>query len=394
MTLVRIPHNRSPTKSANPKKQMDSLIPHCSKDYQHQVLTQKENQLRLSNFARLVASGILLSFVAIQPLNSIGEWTWRFLKLPTFDPTGMETNFKELNVDKGFNGTLKEGDNILGYPVTSAFGDRIHPVTGERKKHEGIDLATPENTSIYAFGRPRDWSLSKMFDDEIIYTDCKEDPVSGKYAIVTSSLMKDYRFFLMHLNSCDAGTSASGAIIANTGNTGRSTAPHLHFGVELKGQMIDPPKGFVLWALQGKEPKIQASNKPIVERLRNAIAGQESNHDSKAVNPHSNALGYGQVMPENIKEWSTQCLGKPLTEDEFIKSKDKQVKIIDCKLAEYLQVTKDAPDENTQIRKVASMWYSGDPTLFDNPKPQKYGAGDYPSIREYTQTVLERFKKQ
>ena len=100
-------------------------------------------------------------------------------------------------------------------------------------------------------------------------------------------------------------------------------------------------------------------------------------------------------MPENIKEWSTQCLGTPITEKEFIESKEKQVKIIDCKLTEYLEVTaKTAQDQDQQIRKVASMWYSGDPTLYDNPKPQKYGAGDYPSIREYTQTVLERFKKQ
>ncbi|MEY3301843.1 MAG: hypothetical protein RLZZ139_215, partial [Cyanobacteriota bacterium] len=52
------------------------------------------------------------------------------------------------------------------------------------------------------------------------------------------------------------------------------------------------------------------------------------------------------------------------------------------------------PDFDTQIRKVASMWYSGDPTLYDNPRPQTYGAGDYPSIRDYTTTVLGRFKKQ
>ncbi len=365
----------------------------CSADHQRKEWLANQNQERLGNFTRFAIAGVLLSFVVIQPLNSVAEWTWRFLKAPNFDPTGMQTNFTELNIDKGFNATLKESDNILGYPITSAFGDRIHPVTGIKKKHEGIDVGTPENTPIYAFGRPRDWSLSKMFDDEIIYTDCKEDPVSGKYAIVSSSLMKDYKFYLMHLNSCDAGTSASGAIIANTGNTGRTNGAHLHFGVELKGQMIDPPKGFVMWALQGKP--MQAQSKPIVERLRNAIVGQESNHDSKAVNPHSNALGYGQVMQENISSWSKQCLGKSLTEKEFIESKEKQVKIIDCKLTEYLkQTATSSKGEDEQIRKVASMWYSGQAKLFDNPKPQKYGAGDYPSIQDYTITVLERFKKQ
>jgi hypothetical protein len=147
-----------------------------------------------------------------------------------------------------------------------------------------------------------------------------------------------------------------------------------------------------MWILQGKKPQ---STKPIVERLRNAIAGQESNHDPIAVNPHSNALGYGQVMPENIKSWSKQCLGKELIEDEFLKSKENQIKIIDCKLKEGLDLTvKSSANEDEQIRKVASIWYSGDPNLFDNPKPQKYGAGDYPSIKDYTETVLARFKKQ
>lgn len=338
---------------------------------------------------------MLLSFVVIQPLNSLAEWSWRFLKAPTFDPNGLETNFKELNADKGFNRTLKDGDSVLSYVVTSPFGMRKHPVSGETKMHSGVDVNTPENTPIYAIGRPRNsLDFSKMFDDEIIYVECGEGAGEGKAAYVTSSLLKDYKFMYFHLNDCYAGSYASGAVIGRTGNTGTSTAPHLHFGVELKGQMIDPPVGFLLWSLQGKEPQVQET-KPIVERLRNAIAGQESNHNPSAVNPHSNALGYGQVMPENIKEWSTQCLGKPLTEKEFIESKEKQVKIIDCKLAEYLEVTaKTAQTQDQQIRKVASMWYSGDPALYDNPRPQTYGVGEYPSIREYTTTVLERFKKQ
>lgn len=391
MTLVQT--HRSPTKSAHPQKQIDALIPLCGVEYQHQVLSQKEQQLRTNNFIRCCVSGVFLSFVLIQPLNGIAEWAWRTVKAPNFDPTGLETNFKDLSQDSDFNRTLKTGDKVLQWTVTSPFGERIHPVTGERRHHNGVDLDTPEGTPIHAIGKPRNWGdIGKIFDDEVIYVECGSGELEGNWASVTSSLLKDYRFNYFHLMDCYQGSYASGAIIGRTGNTGRSTGAHLHFEVELKGKKIDPPMGFLRWTLEGKEPQpIKA--KPIVERLRNAIAGQESGHNPNAVNPDSFALGYGQVMPENITEWTTQCLGAPITEAQFMASKETQIKVIDCKLAEYLEANKQYPID-LQIRKVASMWYSGRADLYDNPTPQTYGAGSYPSIREYTTKVLERFKEQ
>ena len=38
-----------------------------------------------------------------------------------------------------------------GSPITSGFGWRIHPLTGERKFHSGIDFKADEGTPIYAF---------------------------------------------------------------------------------------------------------------------------------------------------------------------------------------------------------------------------------------------------
>lgn len=276
MNLVQN-HNRSPTlKSAHPKKQMEVLIEQCLPEYRHQVLSQKENQLRLNNFARLIASGVLLSFVVIQPLNAVAEWAWRLLKLPTFDPTGLETNFKELNADQGFNRTFKKGDKILQYEITSAFGERIHPVSGEKKFHYGVDVSTPEGTPIYAIGTPKNFfDVGKIFDNEIIYTECSEDPEGGTIATVTSSLLKDYKFIFMHLKSCNPGGKTTGAIIATTGNSGNSTTgAHLHFEVELKGKRIDPPSGFLRWALEGKEPTVNVAVtddlKPFLDTIRYA----------------------------------------------------------------------------------------------------------------------------
>ena len=396
MSLARQNPIRSPTlKSAHPKKQMEVLIDQCLPEYRHQVLSQQEKQLRTRNTIRIGFSVVAWSIILVKPFNSFSEWGWRSLNLFTFDQSSLETNLKIDANDKDFNAPLKLGEKVLQWGVTSAFGKRESPTVGASSDHRGVDIGTSVGTPLYAIGKT---DGKNDFSQGYVDVACPlniGNPPEGLAAYVTSPLLPEYEFALFHLNECYSGRHPIDAMIAKTGNTGISTAPHLHFGVKKNGQWIDPPRGFVISTLQGKWYESSNSNKPIVERLRNAIAGQESNHDSKAVNPHSSALGYGQVMPENIKEWSTQCIGKPLSEKEFLESKEKQVKIIDCKLAEYLETTaKTSSNQDEQIRKGASMWYSGQPQLYDDPKPQKYGAGDYPSIREYTTTVLKRFKNQ
>jgi hypothetical protein len=395
MTLANQHHNRSPTKSAHPKKQMEALIEICLPEYQHQVLAQEETKLKVGNSIRIGFTAVIWAIVLVQPLNSFFEWGWRSLNLFTFDKSSLETNLKIDPANKDFNATLKVGEKVLQWEVTSGFGLREKPCAECSSDHKGVDLNTPVGTPLYAIGKP---NPNLAFSEGYVDVACPlniGNPPEGIAAWITSPLLPEYEIALFHLDACYSGRHPVGAMIARSGNTGASTAPHLHFGVKQNGQWIDPPRGLVISTLQGKWYETNSSNKPIVERLRNAIAGQESNHNPSAVNPHSNALGYGQVMPENIEPWSEQCKGRKVSQDEFIKNKKLQIEIIDCKLAEYLEVTaKTAQDQDQQIRKVASMWYSGDPTLYDNPTPQKYGDGDYPSIREYTQTVLGRFKKQ
>jgi muramidase (phage lysozyme) len=61
-------------------------------------------------------------------------------------------------------------------------------------------------------------------------------------------------------------------MIAKSGNSGASTGAHLHVGVKFKGELIDPPRGFVLWLLQGKEPtKTPVVASPNVKAFLEAI---------------------------------------------------------------------------------------------------------------------------
>ena len=331
-----------------------------------------------------------MAVLILHPMaNNSAKWLWRFLGF--FNTDGQKI-VNAVNLSKDDNQPIKQGDKILGYEVTSGFGDRIHPITGEKAFHQGIDLATPEGTPLYVIGKNLGDNGHTGFADVFCDNNLFGANNEGIAAYVTIPNYPDIEFAFWHLNSCSSGRLPIGAKFAETGNTGRSTAAHLHYGMKVKGQWVAPTTGTLRWFLEGKEPT-KVSNKPLVERLRIAIGSQESGSDHTAINTDSKAVGYGQVMPENIKEWSTQCLGTPLSKEEFLKNKEKQIQVIDCKLAEYLEETKDAPDQDTQIRQVASMWYSGQKDLYDNTRPQPYGDNVYPSIREYTLSVLDKVKK-
>lgn len=136
--------------------------------------------------------------------------------------------------------------------------------------------------------------------------------------------------------------------------------------------------------------------KPI-QALRNAIIGQESGGNHTLLNASgSGAMGLGQVMPENIPQWSREALGKEISQTEFLNSPDLQLVIIDFKLQQYWDdaIKQAKGNEDEAVLRVASWWYSGNPDKFTDTKPQFWGGDAYPSIAEYSQSVLARFKRQ
>ncbi len=134
-----------------------------------------------------------------------------------------------------------------------------------------------------------------------------------------------------------------------------------------------------------------------LEALRNAIIGQESAGDHTLLNASgSGAMGLGQIMPENVPQWSREVLGREVTAGEFLSDPGLQITIIDGKLQQYwataIWQSRGNPDE--AVRRVASWWYCGDPNKFADTTPQYWNGDPYPSIAEYTQDVLHRFKTQ
>ncbi|MDR2011426.1 MAG: M23 family metallopeptidase [Bacteroidales bacterium] len=111
---------------------------------------------------------------------------------------------------------------VLGdYPVkiTSPFGYRIHPITGERKLHNGIDLSAPIGTPVYS---PMAGTVSSVWQDSVNGIAVKLNHNDSIHTVYC------------HLSKVLVGVGQKirkGEIVALTGNTGASTGPHLHFGV-------------------------------------------------------------------------------------------------------------------------------------------------------------------
>ncbi|WP_193879961.1 lytic transglycosylase domain-containing protein [Oculatella sp. LEGE 06141] len=127
--------------------------------------------------------------------------------------------------------------------------------------------------------------------------------------------------------------------------------------------------------------------------LRRAIIGQESSSNFRAVNPYSGALGYGQVMPANVASWTREALGHSISQADFLNSPDIQLQVIDYKLNQYWQDAwaTSGGDVTIAIRQVASRWYSGNPQNYTSTAPEFYAGRRYPSIAEYSFSILQRY---
>lgn len=131
-----------------------------------------------------------------------------------------------------------------------------------------------------------------------------------------------------------------------------------------------------------------------VIRFRQAIFGKESGGRYDAVNPDSGALGIGQVMPENVGPWTLRYYGRRLTPQEYLKDTQAQDAVVNGHLSYLIQqqlLAGYAPE--LAIRRAASIWYSGRANLYNDSKKQFYNGREYPSIRDYTLDILDRYSK-
>lgn len=128
------------------------------------------------------------------------------------------------------------GKGFARYPlqrqarVSSPFNPRrLHPVTGRVAPHKGVDFSMPIGTLVIA---PADGTVEKI---------AYQANGAGRYVVIRHS--REYQTVYMHLSRplVKAGQSVKkGERIALSGNTGRSTGPHLHYEFHINGRPVNP----------------------------------------------------------------------------------------------------------------------------------------------------------
>ncbi len=149
----------------------------------------------------------------------------------------METTAYVLYSDQNLPASVSLEQAILGFDyrsplqgaaLSSGFGYREHPTVGEERFHYGIDLAADTGTAITCFA-----------DGQV--TAVGESSSYGKYCIVDHE--GGYTTLYAHCSriTAHAGTEVSGGEkIAEVGETGIATGPHLHFELQREGKYLNP----------------------------------------------------------------------------------------------------------------------------------------------------------
>lgn len=115
--------------------------------------------------------------------------------------------------------------------VTSAFGARVHPVTGAPSFHNGTDFKAATGAPLLSIGAG-------------VVVDVGADARSGTFVRVEGrGEHAGWSWSYSHLSAVLVSRGdelEAGAKVGEAGATGRVTGPHLHFVMRRRGELVDP----------------------------------------------------------------------------------------------------------------------------------------------------------
>ncbi len=153
------------------------------------------------------------------------EWLATYVP-PTTRPSGTDTTpSTDIPSSSGWVSPVKS------YTLTSPFGMRKHPILGYERMHNGVDMAAPQGTPIYAAKSGKVTTTSYQSGGAGYYVSINHgDGFSSVYMHMTHYIVSKGQYV------------TAGQVIGYVGSTGLSTGPHLHFGISYKGTYVNPMK--------------------------------------------------------------------------------------------------------------------------------------------------------
>ncbi len=175
--------------------------------------------------------------------TKLAEWLAYMATYTTVPPeTAAPAEGGSTNGSSGTNSGTNSGSNSGGgssassgwlvpcsyVKLTSPFGNRTSPTAGASSYHQGVDLAAPQGTPVYASRAGR-------------VTIAGYGSAAGYY--VTINHLDGYSSIYMHLNNyvvSSGQTVSAGQLIGYVGRSGVATGYHLHFGIAYNGAYVNP----------------------------------------------------------------------------------------------------------------------------------------------------------
>ena len=140
---------------------------------------------------------------------------------------------------------------VPGYTkITSKYGMRVHPITGQYKLHTGVDIGAPMGANFIAA-------------NDGIVVKSEYNSAYGRMVIIDhgggiSTLYAHGSEFLVEVGQ----TVKRGDAVLKVGSSGYSTGPHAHFEVRINGVVTDPMPYITNGIVPGSEQDEASQNKP------------------------------------------------------------------------------------------------------------------------------------
>jgi hypothetical protein len=201
---------------------------------------------------------VLFAFTSKESEESVAHITEKIEELTGPFSSPVLSPEKSVFQRDGFKPSILPLKTDARFKMTSSFGMRTHPITKEKQHHRGIDLAVAVGAEVLATA---DGVVEELSSNANGY---------GHMITINHGGQYNTRYSQLSEFKVENGDKVKkGQVIALSGNSGKSTGPHLHYEV-YEGEAIQNPMSFIKnykFTIYEKPKATKASSKPKVREV-------------------------------------------------------------------------------------------------------------------------------